>query len=85
MTAIWSISFWPKCLTCDRPVACLLFTRCLSYGEVLLLAEDACKRGSDFTPPTVDELLCISNISRPELGCGRNAADDEATGLYDDF
>ena len=69
VTAFWSHAFWPKCMMCNAPVSCLLFTRCLRYGEVVLLGEDACKKGFMFTPPKVHDLLRISNISRAELGC----------------
>ena len=67
-----SLSFWPKCQTCELPVACLLYTECLRRGSVMLDGLDACRPTFRFSQRGMAEMYSTMHINISDLACDRS-------------
>ena len=67
-----SLSFWPKCQTCELPVACLLYTECLKRGSVILDGLDACMPSFRFSERGMAEMYSTTYINISDLACDRS-------------
>jgi len=67
-----SVAFWPKCLSCENPQECLLFTECLRDGIVILKGQNACRSTVTYDREFVAGLMNVTGVATlDDLGCSR--------------
>ena len=72
-----SVTFFPNCMTCRWPVHCVLFTECLSDGEVMVNGQNACSskvhNKTNYAELVLRERQSHGRgeVSPEQLGCGR--------------
>eukprot|EP00802_Teleaulax_amphioxeia_P007919 Tamp_07927.p1 GENE.Tamp_07927~~Tamp_07927.p1 ORF type:complete len:621 (-),score=64.16 Tamp_07927:218-2080(-) len=79
IVAHMSIAFWPKCLRCDDPMGCLLFTECLRSGVVDINGDNYCTTYPRNMTNIGNITLAVSrpwtNVSFNDLGCTSGTSD----------